>query len=282
LCLKKHTFTFGVIKNIPMKDLAILCEKTVEITKNVGEFIRQESLGFDLSKIEIKGMNDLVSYVDKEAEKALIEKLSQILPEAGYFTEEDASAKTITDKPYHWIIDPLDGTTNFLHGLPLYAISIGLMHENKMVMGVVYEINKDECFWAWKDGGAYCNGRKIQVSPVNQLNNSLLATGFPYRDFDMVPSYLNIIKDFMKHTHGLRRMGSAAVDLAYVAMGRFQGFFEYNLNAWDVAAGALIIQEAGGKVSTFKGTEDYVFGREIVASGNIQGQMLEVIGQHWN
>jgi myo-inositol-1(or 4)-monophosphatase len=262
-------------------DLSDICKKVVETTQIATSFIRQEAQNFDWEKVEIKGMNDLVSYVDREAEQRVLEGLAEILPDVGFITEENPSFKEKTDKEFHWIIDPLDGTTNFLHGLPIFATSIGLMQGNEMILGVVHEVNKDECFYAWKGGGAYCNNKRIYVSPLKNLSESLLATGFPYRDFDKVPSYLDIVKDFMQKSHGLRRMGSAAVDLAYVACGRFQGFFEYNLNPWDVAGGSLIIQEAGGKVSTFDGSNDYVFGNEILAGGHIHAQMLAVIVKHW-
>jgi myo-inositol-1(or 4)-monophosphatase len=263
-------------------NLSEICKKVTQITQNSTSFIRKEAQNFDWEKVEIKGMNDLVSYVDKEAEQRILEEITKLLPDAGFVTEENPNLKEKTDKEFHWIIDPLDGTTNFLHGLPIFATSIGLMQGNEMVLGVVHEVNRDECFYAWKGGGAFCNNKKIQISPLKNLSESLLATGFPYRDFDKVPSYLDIVKDFMQKSHGLRRMGSAAVDLAYVACGRFQGFFEYNLNPWDVAGGSLIIQEAGGKVSTFAGQDDYVFGQEILACGHIHSQMLEVIQKYWN
>ncbi len=262
-------------------DLEHICQRVAAISKEVGDFLRKEAQDFDISKIEHKGMNDLVSYVDREAEKKLIGKLLDLIPQAGFYSEEDEKNREITDKEYHWIIDPLDGTTNFMHGLPLYAISTALMKGEEIVVGVVYEVNRDECFYAWKGGGAFCNLEPIRVSRVSSLSESLLATGFPYRDFDKVPSYLEIIKDFMQKSHGLRRMGSAAVDLSYVAIGRFEGFFEYNLNPWDVAAGALIVQEAGGKVSTFENKENYIFGREIVAGCAIHKAMLDVIQHYW-
>jgi myo-inositol-1(or 4)-monophosphatase len=258
-----------------------ICKQVVEISTEVRLFIIEQSRNFDLSKIEMKGMNDLVSYVDREAEQRIVEKLRKILPQSKFIAEENPDFKVKTQDELHWIIDPLDGTTNFLHGLPIYAISIGLQCEDKMIVGIVHEINKDECFAAWQGGGAYCNGQPIRVSPIQALQDSLLATGFPYRDFDQVPAYLDIIKELMRKTHGLRRMGSAAVDLAYTAMGRFQGFFEYNLNAWDVAAGALLVQEAGGRVTDFSGGEDFVFGKQIVAGCAIQPAFLEVIQKHW-
>ncbi|MCU0446701.1 MAG: inositol monophosphatase [Microscillaceae bacterium] len=248
------------------RDFADICRQVTDLSSQIALFLRKESHAFDISKIETKGMNDLVSYVDREAENTVVSRLQEILPEAGFITEENPDFKAKTERDFHWIIDPLDGTTNFLHGLPIFAVSIGLMYQDKMVVGVVHEANRDECFHAWLGGGAYCNEQKIRVSPIQNLHESLLATGFPYRDFEQMPAYLDIIRELMYKTHGLRRMGSAAVDLSYVAMGRFQGFFEYNLNPWDVAAGALIIQEAGGTVSTFAGDDNYIFGREILAA----------------
>ena len=256
-----------------------LLNQVINLTKSVGAFIRSESLNFDVNRIEKKGYNDLVSYVDKEAEKQLVTGLSTILPEAGYITEEGTSS--VKGPLYNWIIDPLDGTTNFTHGLPIYSISIALMQNAKIVLGVVYEINKDECFYALENNNAYCNGKQINVSPITDLSESLLATGFPYYDFNAMDKYLKILNNFMQSTHGLRRMGSAAVDLAYVACGRFQGFFEYNLNAWDVAAGAFIVQQAGGHVTDFEGKDNFNFGRQIVATGNIHKPMLEIINKYW-
>ncbi|WP_420388648.1 inositol monophosphatase family protein [Roseivirga sp.] len=256
-----------------------LLQDVIVLVKETGDFIREESLKFDESKIEYKGKNDLVSYVDKEAEKLLVKGLSEILPGSGFITEEGTSSKK--SDSYNWIIDPLDGTTNFTHGLPVYAISVALMKRGELALGVVYELNRDECFHASKGEGAYLNHMPIKVSSVKTLDKSLLATGFPYYNFEQMNRYLAILNDFMQNTHGLRRMGSAAVDLVYTACGRFEGFFEYNLNAWDVAAGALIVQEAGGKVTDFKGGNDYLFGREIIAGNVAQPQMLKVIQKHW-
>ena len=256
-----------------------LLQEVIVLVKETGDFIRQESLKFDHSKIEYKGKNDLVSYVDKEAEKRLVSGLSEILPGSGFIAEEGTS--THKSDTYNWIIDPLDGTTNFTHGLPVFAISIALLKRGELALGVVYEINKDECFHAVKGQGAFLNHMPIKVSPIKTIDKALLATGFPYYDFDQMKQYLNIINEFMQTTHGLRRMGSAAVDLAYTACGRFEGFFEYNLNAWDVAAGALIVQEAGGTVTDFKGGKDFLFGREIVAGNMTQSEMLKTIQKHW-
>lgn len=240
--------------------------KVGSLAKTVGNFIQAEAQNFNSDKVEVKSFNQLVSYVDKTAEEKLVAGLKQILPEAGFITEEET---VVTEqKEYMWVIDPLDGTTNFIHQLPVYSISIGLLHNNIPVMGVVFEPNRHELFYAWKDGGAYLNGHKITVKENNELSKSLLATGFPYYDFDLMQRYLNTLQEFLRITRGMRRMGSAAVDLAYVACGRFDGFFEYGLSPWDVAGGIVLVQEAGGKVSTFSGTDDAIFGKEIVAASS--------------
>ncbi len=256
-----------------------LLQDVIVLVKETGDFIREESRKFDRDKVEYKGLNDLVSYVDKEAEKQLVYGLEKLLPGAGFFAEEGTSNKR--SDIYNWIIDPLDGTTNFTHGLPVYAISIALMKRNELALGVVYEINRDECFHGTKGGGAFLNHVPIEVSKIDSLDKSLLATGFPYYNFEQMAQYLAILNDLMQKTHGLRRMGSAAVDLVYTACGRFEGFFEYNLNAWDVAAGALIVQEAGGRVTDFSGGTDFLFGRQIAAANSIHPEMLKVIQQHW-
>ncbi len=254
----------------------------MEVCGKVGEFIFTEGSNFDLTRIEQKsGFNNLVSYVDKEAERRLVTVLQKVLPEAGFITEEGTVEQSKSHE-YNWIIDPLDGTTNYLHGLPIYAISIGLTRGNKTILGVVYHVVRKECFHAIEDGNAYCNDKIIKVSSIPTLQESLLATGFPYYHFDKRDMYLDIIKEFLENTHGIRRLGSAAIDLAYVACGRIEGYFEYNLNAWDVAAGALIVQQAGGKVTDFKGGNDYLFGGELCAgNNNIHGEMLDLVQRKW-
>lgn len=244
-----------------------------------GAFIRQEASGFDMDKVELKGKNDLVSYVDKETEKKLVKSLKQIVPQAGFITEEGTTAQEKAH--YRWVVDPLDGTTNFIHGLPVFSVSIGLMQDAEVVLGLVYEVNRDECFYATSGEGAFCNGKAIHVTPAESIDEALLATGFPYHNFEKLDQYLAILNQLMKHCHGLRRMGSAAVDLAYVACGRYEGYFEYNLNPWDVAAGTLIVEEAGGIVTDFKGGRDFVFGRELVAANAIQPQLLDIIKRYW-
>jgi myo-inositol-1(or 4)-monophosphatase len=208
--------------------------------------------------------------VDREAENRLVEALAGLLPEAGFIAEENPNLEP--GDGFNWIIDPLDGTTNFVHGLPVYSISVALHDGTALVSGVIYEINLDECFSAWKDGPAFLNGKPIQVSPTDNLHDSLLATGFPYRDFSLMEAYLGLFNDLMRNTRGIRRLGSAAIDLAYVACGRFEVFYEYGLHPWDVAAGALIVDRAGGLVTDFKGGSDYLFGKRMVASNSLTHQ----------
>jgi myo-inositol-1(or 4)-monophosphatase len=262
-------------------ELTILTKGVIELCKTVGEFIRQESLVFDRATVEFKGLNDMVSYVDKSAEESLVRGLSALLPVAGFITEE----KTINrlSENYNWIIDPLDGTTNFIHGIPTFSISIALQYKVELVLGVVYEINRDECFSAWKDGGAFLNGKPLRVSEAGELDNTLLATGFPYYDFEQQEAYLEVFKQLMRSCHGIRRIGSAAVDLAYTAAGRFDGYFEYNLNSWDAAAGIVLVREAGGQVCDFRGQDQMIEKRELLATnGKITAEILQVISRHFN
>jgi myo-inositol-1(or 4)-monophosphatase len=264
-------------------NLRQLKQDVIDLTLEVGKFIRTEGENFDRTHIEQKNsFNNLVSYVDKEAEKRIVSQLQKILPQAGFVTEEGTVEQSSTQQ-YNWIIDPLDGTTNFLHGLPIYGVSIGLNKGNETILGVVYHIGTNECFHAVADDNAYCNDRKIEVSTIGALRESLLATGFPYYHLDKRDNYLEIIKDFLALSHGIRRLGSAAIDLTYVACGKLDGFFEYNLNAWDVAAGTLIVKQAGGKVTDFSGGGDFLFGGQLCASnGHIQDEMLSTIAKRWS
>ncbi len=240
-----------------------LTEPVIELTRNAGAYLLSEFKTFNQSAIEIKSMNQLVSYVDIKCEHMLVNGLETLVPEAGFITEEATINKVSDD--LNWIIDPLDGTTNFMHGIPVFAISIALQKGNQTVLGVVYDVCQNAMYYA-DESGAYCNGTPIKVSENIELNKCLLATGFPYYDFDGMESYMSVLKKLMQHTHGLRRMGSAAIDLAYVAAGKFEAYFEYGLSPWDVAGGAFILQKAGGKVSDFKGGDNYLFGKEIIAT----------------
>jgi myo-inositol-1(or 4)-monophosphatase len=261
-----------------MIDLKNICTEIEKAALEASAFIREESKGFDIKRTEIKGLNNFVSYVDKGSEKMLIEKLGLLIPEAGFIAEEGTSKKV--GLKYCWVIDPLDGTTNFLHGFHPYSISIALKEYDEVIAGVVYEVSGNESFVAWKGGGAWLNGTKIHVSDTAKLADSLLATGFPYYDFHRIDSYMKCLSYFCQHTHGLRRLGSAAMDLAYVACGRFDAFYEYGLSQWDVAAGMLIVREAGGKVSDYSGNEKNLTGEEFLASNsNVYPEILEILNQ---
>ena len=250
----------------------------LEQIPKVGEFINQERLKFTEDRVQIKSKNSLVSYVDTEAEKMLVKQCQSLIPASDFINEESGS--THQDHDHRWIIDPLDGTTNFIHGIPAYSISLALQYKEETVLGIIYEINQKELFSADQDG-AFLNGKAIKVSQHPNLESSLLATGFPYCVFEKVDFYLSILKCFMHNTRGLRRIGSAALDLAYTACGRFDGFFELGLSPWDVAAGAYIVQQAGGYVTDFKGKSNYLFGKEIVASSpNIHAEMLKIIADN--
>ena len=268
----------ALFKNLFKMDINFqqLCAETVEIARSVGKYMLEERQNFDASKIENKGLHDLVSYVDKESERKIISALEKLIPDSGFIAEEGTTTKK--GDRFNWIIDPLDGTTNFIHGIPIFAVSIALMDNNELVVGVVYEVGHDECFYAWKNGGAYLNGKKISVSTSKDIVSSLLGTGFPYSTFEELDNFLKLLKWSMTEARGVRRLGSAATDLAYVACGRFDAFFEYDLKAWDVAAGALLVMEAGGEVSDFNAGNDYVFGGNILAANkNIVGILQEKI-----
>ncbi|TFF36665.1 inositol monophosphatase family protein [Mucilaginibacter psychrotolerans] len=257
-----------------------IISQVTEVAKIAGQFIRQERLTFDADKIEYKGLNDLVSYVDKTAEQKIVAGLEKILPEAGFITEEKTTTKI--GETYNWVIDPLDGTTNFIHGLPSYSVSIGLKKNDELVLGVVYEICQDECFYAHNDSPAYLNGKEIKVSNKPTVADSLIATGFPYYDFSKQAAYIELFTELMRNCHGLRRLGSAAVDLCYTASGRFDAYYEYNLNEWDVAGGIVILKQAGGQVVNFKGGDEVLKTREVLATnGKITGEMLEYIQKYF-
>lgn len=262
------------------KDLAELCQETAALIREVGAFLAQELGKVKEQSIEHKSLNSLVSYVDKTAEQRLVAGCRQILPEAGFLTEEEMVEQDL-DKAWRWIIDPLDGTTNFLHQLPFFSISVALQYQAKTVLGLVYEVNRAELFYAWKGSGCFLNGEKVSVTNRSELSETLLATGFPYYDFERTQGYLQMLGTLMQKTRGLRRCGSAALDLAYTAAGRFDAFFEYSLAPWDVAAGAFLVQEAGGLVCDYSGEDNYIFGREILASNpQIKEELLALAQQH--
>jgi myo-inositol-1(or 4)-monophosphatase len=241
-----------------------VCDQVVELVRETGKYIMSERKSMTSNDIETKGKNDFVTKFDKLSEEHLVKGLGKILPESGFIAEEGTSDKK--GDVYNWIIDPIDGTTNFMHASPPFSISVALQENDEVVVGVVLEMFSDECFYSWKGGKVYINENEVSGSACAKLSDALIATGFPYKDFGLIENFMASLIFFMEKSHGVRRLGSAAMDLAYVAAGRYDAFYEYNLSPWDVAAGAFLVQQSGGKVSDFKGTADYLFGKEIVAA----------------
>lgn len=255
-------------------------ETAKEAAKKASEIIHQYSSSRSFS-VELKGKNDLVTEADLASEKEIIRTIKKVFPEDDFLAEE-SNTKTKLPDGRVWIIDPIDGTTNFAHGFPIYCISIALWVDGVPKVGLVKEVANGELFWAIEGEGAFLNGKELIISDQIDPSKSLIGTGFPYTAFERVDDYLNLLKSLMKHTHGLRRPGAASYDLCCVAAGRFEGFFEYGLSPWDVAAGALIIQEAGGLVTDWNSGKDWLFGKSII-SGNAEiVQFLQTqITQHF-
>lgn len=249
-----------------------------KLVSEVAEFVRQEAK--QAAQVSMKSLNNLVTETDEAAERKLIAGLTALLPESVFIAEEGTIARA--DGEFQWIIDPIDGTTNFVHGIPAFCISIALRKRGEIILGIVHEINRDEQFYALKGRGAYLNENPIRVTDTKKLVDSVLATGFPYDNFEREDAYWKALKVFTHETRGIRRLGSAALDLCYVACGRFDAFFEYSLSPWDVAGGAFIVQEAGGQVTDFSGTDNWLFGQEILASNaKIHQASLDEISRHF-
>ncbi len=251
----------------------------VKAARKAATIINRASFDIEQIKITTKKNNDFVTNVDKAAEKVIIEILSNAYPNHSFLAEE--SSNTFNKKgtnDYLWIIDPLDGTTNFIHGFPQYAISIALEHKGKIIQSVIFDPNRNELYTASKGEGAYLNDRRLRVSQRINIKDALIGTGFPYSDLSGLEEYLKILKIMTKSSSGIRRPGAASLDLAYVAAGRFDGFYEKNLKPWDMAAGVLLITEAGGIVSDFYGNSNYLNDGNIIAgSPKIFNQMLAII-----
>lgn len=249
-----------------------------EAAKAAGKSIRYHLERFDAVEVQQKGRNDFVSQVDFEAEQRIIQTIRKYHPDHAIMAEETGRHKT--NSRFEWIIDPLDGTTNFLHQFPHFAVSIAVTENGKLQHAAIYDPVKDEMFSASRGEGAWLNQSRIRVSEQKELENSLMATGFPYYQFDYADEYLAGFKRFMTETAGVRRAGSAALDLAYVACGRVDGYWEYNLKPWDIAAGALIVKEAGGLVTDFGGGENYLQSGNILATNpKLYKHMAQIIGQ---
>jgi len=253
-------------------------EKAILIIKETAGYISKARMKLDAEGISYKEDQSLVTSIDVGSEERLASALQHLLPQSTVLAEEKHSSDPKTD--FMWIIDPIDGTTNFVHNFPMYCISVALWHNGKIVMGIVYDIPGDECFWTHSESGlVYRNDRQVRVSQAKTLSESLLATGFPSSAFGRMDEYIEHFRYFMLHTHGIRRLGSAALDLAYVACGRLDGFFEYHLKPWDVAAGAYLVQKAGGTVTDFTGGNNYLYGGEMLASNNwIHREFLKRFG----
>jgi myo-inositol-1(or 4)-monophosphatase len=251
----------------------------IKAAREAGKIINRAALDIGALKIEQKDTNDFVSEVDRGAEQAIINVLKDAYPNHGFYGEE--SGKSNSEADSIWIIDPLDGTTNFLHGFPAYCISIALQEKGVLTQAVIYDPVRNDLFTATRGSGAFLNNRRIRVTQRTKLQDALLSTGFPFKDFSYLETYINIFRDMAKKTSGLRRPGSAALDLAYVAAGFSDGFFEINLSPWDIAAGALLVQEAGGIVGDFEGNESWLrTGNIVAANPKVFGQMLQVIAPH--
>ena len=256
-------------------NLPHLTTEVIVLSKSIGAWMKAQTNVHE-EMAEVKSENNLVTYVDKESERRFVEGLRTMLPEAGFVAEEGTGQRNAAG--LNWVIDPLDGTTNFVHGMPVWCTSIGLCDGITPILGVIYDPNTDECFSAYQGGGAFLNGKPIRVSLVTSVQQSLLATGFPYDDFGREEAYIELFRKLIRGTRGLRRLGSAALDMAWTACGRVEGFYEYGLNPWDVAAGAIIVQEAGGIVTEFNGGDDFVFGEDLVCTnGHMHAEMLRII-----
>lgn len=247
-----------------MKDLKFLTESVCHIAREAGAFLKEERKSFRREAVQVKHAHDYVSYVDKESEKRLVAALKELLPEAGFITEEGSAV--YRDEPYCWVVDPLDGTTNYIHDIAPYCVSIALRNKQELLLGVVYEPNRDECFYAWQGGGAYMNGERIQVSPVTSIEEAFVVTELPYNTDQYARTGEHLIHELYGKVSGIRMNGSAALALCYVAAGRFDAWLEAFIGKWDFSAAALMVLEAGGRVTDFYGNDYFLEGHHIIAT----------------
>jgi myo-inositol-1(or 4)-monophosphatase len=253
----------------------------VKAARAAGSLINRAALDIESVRVSQKKANDFVTEVDQAAEAVIIETLLQAYPGHGILAEESGDQHGARDSEFVWIIDPLDGTTNFIHGLPTYCVSIALAVRGKVEQAVVYDPTRNDLFTATKGRGAFLNDRRLRVSKRTQLKESLVSTGFPYREGDDFDQYLVMMGEVMRRTAGLRRPGSAALDLAYVAAGYTDAFFEKGLQPWDVAAGSLLVQEAGGLVGNFSGESDFMEQHECMAGNpRVYGQLVGILSKY--
>ena len=251
----------------------------VKAAREAGRIINKGSNDVGALTVTAKNFNDFVSEIDRAAEQSIIDIIKYAYPDHGFLGEE--SGDTNKEAENIWIIDPLDGTTNFLHNFPVYCVSIALQQKGVLTQAVIYDPVRNDLFTATKGRGAFLNDKRIRVANRGKLQTALVGTGFPFRDFTHLDTYMAMLKDMIKSTAGIRRPGSAALDLAYVAAGFTDGFFELNLSSWDIAAGGLLVQEAGGIVGDFQGNESWLTTGNIVAgNAKIFSQMLQVLAPH--
>jgi len=259
----------------PMLNIAI------KAARAAGSIINRAALDLEVLKVGQKGPNDYVSEVDQAAENAIINVLLEAYPGHGILAEESGSERGAKHSEYVWIIDPLDGTTNFLHGFPVYAVSIALAFKGKVEQAVVYDPTRNDMFFASRGRGAFLNDRRLRVSKRTRISDSLIGTGFPFRKGDNFKRYVKMFEEVMQSCAGLRRPGAAALDLCYVAAGYYDGFFETGLNPWDIAAGSLMITEAGGLIGNFTGEADFLYQREVVAGNpKVYGQLVQILSPY--
>lgn len=253
----------------------------IKAARAAGSIINRAALDIESVRISQKKVNDFVTEVDHAAEQAIIETLLTAYPGHGIWAEESGREFGAQDSEFVWIIDPLDGTTNFIHGLPVYCVSIALTVRGKVEQAVIYDPTRNDLFTATKGRGAFLNDRRLRVSKRTELKGCLISTGFPFRQNDDFAQYLSMMGDVMQKTSGLRRPGSAALDLAYVAAGFTDGFFELGLQPWDVAAGSLLVTEAGGLIGNFTGESDFLEQEECLAGApRIYGQLVSMLGKY--
>ena len=253
----------------------------VKAARSAGSIINRAALDLEAVKVGTKGPNDFVSDVDRKAEEIIIQTLLEAYPGHGILAEESGREHGAKSSEYVWIIDPLDGTTNFLHGFPVYAVSIALAFRGQVQQAVVFDPTRNDLFFASKGRGAFLNDRRLRVSRRLRIADSLIGTGFPFRKGDNFKRYVKMFEEVMQSCAGLRRPGAAALDLCYVAAGYYDGFFETGLNPWDVAAGSLMITEAGGLIGNFTGESDFLYQREVVAGNpKVYGQLVQILAPY--
>jgi myo-inositol-1(or 4)-monophosphatase len=266
---------------MPSPNLHPMVNVAIKAARAAGAIINRAALDVESVRISQKQVNDFVTEVDHASEQAIIETLLTAYPGHGILAEESGQEHGAKDSEFVWIIDPLDGTTNFIHGFPVYCISIALAVKGKIEQAVIYDPTRNDLFTATKGRGAFLNDRRLRVSKRTRLQESLISTGFPFRAGDNFPSYLAMMGDVMQRTAGLRRPGAAALDLAYVAAGFTDGFFETGLQPWDVAAGSLLVTEAGGLIGNFSGEANFLEQKECLAGNpKIYAQLVSIIGKY--